>query len=322
MSSATATVVTEFEVEVEVREVREVADDVVELRMTVPDGRALPDWTPGAHVDLILGDDLVRQYSLCSSPGDPGEYRVAVLLAPNSRGGSTRVHELVAGATLRIRGPRNHFPLVAAPRYVFVAGGIGITPMLPMIEEVDAAGADWHLFYGGRSRASMAYLDALEPYGARVTVVPQDEVGMLDLDGILGTPHAQTLVYCCGPEPLLAAVEERCGGWPPGALHLERFAAKVVERDGEDTPFELVLQASGVTTTVAADRSVFEVMREAGVSVLGSCLEGVCGTCETDVVEGDVDHRDSVLDEEERASNETMMVCVSRCHGPRLVLDA
>lgn len=322
MSTASPTVVSEFEADVEVRKIRQVADEVVELTLTVPDGRPLPDWTPGAHVDLILGDDLVRQYSLCSSPRDPSEYRVSVLRAPDSRGGSIRVHELADGATLRIRGPRNHFPLVTAPRYIFVAGGIGVTPILPMIEEAEAAGADWHLYYGGRTRSSMAYLDDLETHGDRVTVVPQDEAGMLDLAGILGTPSPQTLVYCCGPEPLLAAVEERCSGWPQGTLHLERFAAKAVERDEADEPFELVLQASGVTTTVPADKTVFEVMREEGVSVLGSCLEGICGTCETDVIEGEVDHRDSVLDEEEQASNETMMVCVSRCHGKRLVLDA
>jgi ferredoxin-NADP reductase len=269
----------------------------------------------------MLDEDTVRQYSLCSSPGDPRSYRVAVLRTPDSRGGSKRVHEMGEGATVRIRGPRNHFPLVSAPHYVFVAGGIGITPMLPMLEEAEAAGADWRLYYGGRSRRSMAYLPELEQYGDRVVLVPQDELGILDVPGILGSPRPQTLVYCCGPEPLLAAVEAQCATWPRGALHVERFAAKSVDAEA-NTSFELVLQRSGLRLTVPADKSVMEVMRGAGVSVLASCMEGTCGTCETDVVEGDVEHRDSVLDEEEQESNEVMMVCVSRCSGPRLVLDA
>ncbi len=316
------TVVSEYEADVVVSRLAQPADGVVEVTLSHPDGRPLPPWTPGAHVDLILGGGLVRQYSLCSTPGDPTSYRVAVLLTPDSRGGSTQVHALTEGQTIRIRGPRNNFPLVTSRRYLFVAGGIGITPMLPMIEEADAGGADWRLVYGGRSRASMAYLDHLEQYGNRVTVVPQDEAGLIDVAGLLATPDPGTLIYCCGPEPLLAVVEERAGTWPPGSLHLERFAAKEIEHDGDDSAFEIVLQRSGVTLTVPADTTVFDTMRGAGVSVLGSCLEGICGTCETGVLEGEVDHRDSVLDADEQEANDCMMVCVSRARGARLVLDA
>jgi ferredoxin-NADP reductase len=179
------TVVTELETDVTVRSVRHPADDVVELTLAAPDGRPLPPWTPGAHVDLLLGSDLIRQYSLCSSPSESSEYRVAVLRTPDSRGGSVAVHALTADTTIRIRGPRNNFPLLSSERYVFIAGGIGITPLLPMIEEAVAGGADWHLWYGGRTRASMAYLPELEAFGDRVTVVPQDEQGMLDLGAIL-----------------------------------------------------------------------------------------------------------------------------------------
>jgi ferredoxin-NADP reductase len=322
MTSSTPTVVNEYEADLVLKAVTRPAEDVVELTLAHPGGHPLPGWTPGAHVDVVLDGETARQYSLCGSPADPSTYRVAVLLAPDTRGGSKRVHELATGATVRIRGPRNHFPLVAAPRYLFVAGGIGITPLLPMIEEADAAGADWQLHYGGRTRSSMAYLDRLEQYGDRVTVVPQDEAGLLDLATILGTPDPRTLVYSCGPEPLLQAVEERCSTWPPGALHLERFSPKVVEREGTDTAFELVLQRSGITTTVPEDKSVLQAMRDSGVSVLASCMEGTCGTCETEVVEGEIDHRDSVLDPDEQESGEVMMVCVSRCRGARLVLDA
>jgi ferredoxin-NADP reductase len=319
----TQPIVREFEADLTVVSAVEAAADVVTLTLAAEDGSALPPWTPGAHIDLVLGDDLVRQYSLCGSPADSDRWRIGVLRAPDSRGGSKAVHaELQAGTKVRVRGPRNHFPLVASPRYLFLAGGIGITPMLPMIAEAEASGADWRLVYGGRSRSSMAFLDELAAYGDRVTLLPQDEAGMPDLDALLGTPAADTLVYTCGPTGLLDAVEERCtAAWPAGSLHLERFAAKAPADAGDDTSFELVLQRSGLTLSVPADKSVFEVCREAGVSVVGSCLEGVCGTCETEVVDGDVDHRDSILNDEEKESNEFMMICVSRCRSGRLTLD-
>jgi ferredoxin-NADP reductase len=319
----TQTIVREHEADLVVREAQIVADGVMVLTLADPNGGELPPWTPGAHIDFVFGDELVRQYSLCSSPSKPDVWRVGVLRAADSRGGSERVHgALTSGAIVRVRGPRNHFPLVASSRYLFIAGGIGITPLLPMIAEADASGADWRLLYGGRERASMAFLGELAQYGDRVKIVPQDEEGMLDLESVLGTPQPNTLVYCCGPEGLLGAVEKFCEKWPSGSLHLERFSAKPQDPAAEaDAAFELVLQRSGLTLEVPPDKSVLTVIREAGVSVLASCLEGVCGTCETEVIEGDVDHRDSVLNEEEQASNEYMMVCVSRCRSPRLVLD-
>lgn len=319
----TQPIVREFEADLKVVAAVEAATDVVRLTLAAEDGTALPPWTPGAHIDLVLGEDLVRQYSLCGSPADTGHYQVGVLRTPDSRGGSKAVHaELREGVTVRVRGPRNHFPMVASARYLFIAGGIGITPMLPMIEEAEASGADWRLVYGGRSRSSMAFLDELAAYGDKVTLLPQDEAGLPDLDALLGVAAPDTLVYTCGPTGLLDAVEERCAAsWPAGSLHLERFSAKAPSGDGDDAAFELVLQRSGLTLEVPADRSIFEVCRAAGVSVVGSCLEGVCGTCETEVVEGDVDHRDSILNEEEKESNEFMMICVSRCRGDRLTLD-
>jgi len=302
----------EFEADLVVRDVAPVAEGVVALSLA---GVGLPAWTPGSHIDLVLGDGLVRQYSLCGRTGDPDRWRIAVLETPDSRGGSRAVHRLTAGRTVRVRGPRNHFPIVASRRYLFLAGGIGITPLLPMIHEVSAAGADWELHYGGRTLTSMAFTDELP--GDRVHLVPEDTHGRLDLEAILGTPRPDTLVYACGPEGMLAAVERRCAAWPAGSLHLERFTADV-DRTGE--PFEVVLERSGRTLVVEPDTSIFETVRAAGVSVLGSCLEGICGTCETEVLDGEVDHRDSVLDDDERASNEVMMICVSRCLGPRLTL--
>jgi ferredoxin-NADP reductase len=319
--TATETVVREFEAELVVQTVEQIAEGVVALTLADPTGGDLPRWTPGAHVDLVLDEQLVRQYSLCGTPAETGVWRVAVLLAQDSRGGSARVHRLEPGSRVRVRGPRNHFPLSPADSYLFIAGGIGITPLLPMIHELDAAGGDWELHYGGRRRASMAFADDLKQFGERVHLTPEDERGLLDLDALLGTPQPGTVVYACGPEGLLAAVESRCAGWPTGSLHLERFAARADATTSDTQPFDVVLQRSGRTVHVPADKSIFEVVRAAGVSVLGSCLEGVCGTCETEVLDGDVDHRDSVLDEDERASNEVMMICVSRCRSGRLTLD-
>jgi cytochrome P450/ferredoxin-NADP reductase len=320
----TRTRVREHEGDLLVESAAAVAEDVVALTLVDPDGDTLPPWTPGAHVDLLLPDGMVRQYSLCGRPSDSRTIRVGVLRAPDSRGGSVYVHEqLTQGATVRVRGPRNHFPLLASPRYIFIGGGIGITPLLPMLAEAEASGADWHLYYGGRSLASMGFLEELEPYGDKVTLVPQDREGILDLAAILAEPRDDTRVYCCGPEGLLAAVEGRCAdGWPIEALHLERFAAKDVKvPEGGERSFDLVLARSGLSLTVPPDRSVFEVIQDAGISVLGSCLEGICGTCEQVVLDGDIDHRDSVLSASEQAANDAMMVCVSRCRTDRLTLD-
>jgi ferredoxin-NADP reductase len=326
--TSTTTIVREFEADLVVTEVEIVAEDVVALTLADPAGAALPAWTPGAHIDLVVDENHTRQYSLCGLPSQAGQWRVAVLKAPDSRGGSVLVHDtLQAGATVRVRGPRNHFPLVASRRYLFIAGGIGITPLLPMIAEVAASGIDWQLVYGGRTRSSMAFAEELADYGDRVTIVAQDEAGMPDLDAILADPQPGTLVYCCGPEGLLSAVEKACAHWPAGSLHLERFAAKVgsagagSEQTDDEPSFEVVLQRSGLTLTVPPGRSIFDVVRDAGVSVLGSCLEGICGTCETEVLDGEVEHRDSVLTAEEQESNEFMMICVSRCRSARLTLD-
>jgi ferredoxin-NADP reductase len=299
------------------------AEGVVVLDLRSPDGTELPAWAAGAHLDLRLPGGLTRQYSLCGDAADRSVWRIAVLREPESRGGSAHVHDaLVEGADVEVRGPRNHFPLVPAPGYVFIAGGIGITPILPMIDAADAAGADWELHYGGRSRRSMAFLESLEEAtGQRVTLHPQDEVGLIDLESLLGTPRPDTLVYCCGPEPLLVAVEQRCAGWPVGSLHLERFAPKDVGEPVLADAFEVELSLSGLSLTVPPEKSVLQVVEEAGIGVLSSCTEGTCGTCETTVLSGEVDHRDSLLTPAEQAANDTMFICVSRAACPRLVLE-
>ncbi|NIJ11903.1 ferredoxin-NADP reductase [Saccharomonospora amisosensis] len=298
-----------------------VADGVVLLDLRPRGCLSLPQWQPGAHIDLVLGNGLVRQYSLCGDPADRSRYLLAVLREPRGRGGSRHVHDrLAAGDMVEVGGPRNHFPLVAAERYLFLAGGIGITPLLPMVAAADARGAAWRLVYGGRTRAAMAFhADLANRFPGRVVVCPQDETGLLDLEAELSTPRPGTVVYCCGPEPMLAAVERACAGWPPGALHVERFAPK--PHGGTAEAFEVELAGSGRVLSVPADRTVLQVLEAAGVLVLSSCEEGTCGTCETGVLEGVPDHRDSVLTDAERAEGRSLMVCVSRSRTPRLVLD-
>lgn len=314
----------ELELDTVVERREALADGVVGLTLRRPDGALMPRWEAGAHIDLVLGNGLVRQYSLCGSPPDLEALQVAVLREPASRGGSSYVHdELTEGADVRIRGPRNSFALVDSPRYLFIAGGIGITPIVPMLEAATTHGAQWRLVYGGRTRGSMAFrMELAQRYGDdRVTVCPQDEVGLLDLAGLLGEPVPDTAIYCCGPEPLLAAVEAASVHWRSGTLHVERFAPRPDADAGERTAFEVELAQTGQTVTVGPDQSILDAVEAAGVFVPSSCQEGTCGTCETAVLEGIPDHRDCVLSDEERELNDTMMICVSRCHGPRLVLD-
>jgi ferredoxin-NADP reductase len=304
-----------------VRTMRVEADGVLSVELVSPTGAGLTSWEPGAHLDVRLGD-LSRQYSLCGSPADRHSYRLAVLHEPAGRGGSAYVHgTLRPGDLVEVSGPRNHFHLEPSPSYLFVAGGIGITPVLPMVARAESEGATWTLLYGGRTAESMAYTAELAAYGDRVTVQPQDTQGLLDLDSLLATPRADTLVYCCGPEPLLAAVEQRMAGWPEGALHVERFSAPVVERDPADEhAVEVVLAESGRTVMVDPETSILQALLDDGVDILHDCQDGICGTCETKVIEGEVDHRDYVLSEREKAAGDCMMICVSRACGKRLVL--
>nr|WP_119612458.1 PDR/VanB family oxidoreductase [Streptomyces acidiscabies] len=284
-----------------------VAEGVVQLRL---EGDELPRWEPGAHLDLVLPSGLVRQYSLCGDPGDTSSYTVAARLVEGGRGGSREVHEeLREGVEVEVRGPRNRFPLVAgAPAYVFVAGGIGITPILPMLRALPE-GVEWRLLYCGRSRASMPFLEEVEKFGAdRVTVVE----GRGELDAFLGELAEGTAVYCCGPEGLAAAVEERVPG-----VRLERFGAAGALVG--DAAFEVELRRSERVLTVAADSSVLAAVREELPDTLYSCEQGFCGTCRQRVLEGEVDHRDELLTDQER--DESMLICVSRARGGRLVLD-
>jgi ferredoxin-NADP reductase len=296
-----------------------VADGVVQLRL---EGAGLPRWEPGAHLDLVLPSGLVRQYSLCGDPEDTGVYTVATRLVEDGRGGSREVHEqLQEGLEIEVRGPRNRFPLTEAPGYVFVVGGIGITPVLPMLRSLSASGAEWRLLYGGRSRGSMPFLDEIEWLGAdadRVTVVAQDEAGHPDVAAALNGLAPGTAVYCCGPGALMDAVAAALPAGHP--LYLERFSAAPGDTAGPGSgAFEVELRRSGRTVPVAAGQSVLAAVRAELPHVAYSCEQGFCGTCQQRVLEGQIDHRDDLLTADER--DDSMLICVSRCRGGRLVLD-
>ncbi|MEV5450342.1 2Fe-2S iron-sulfur cluster-binding protein [Streptomyces sp. NPDC052535] len=311
-----------------IQELRHAADDVVSVHLAAPGGGRLPAWEPGAHIDLVLPSGTIRQYSLCGDPADRDTYRVGVLNVPDGRGGSAEVHRLRPGQTLTVRGPRNRFPLVLADHYLFIAGGIGITPLLPMIRRVEAAGLAWRLLYGGRSRATMAFTDDLLALGGdRVQLVPEDTDGLPDLAAALSDAPPGAAVYCCGPEPLIAALEQTMAAdFPHLHLHVERFAPANTGPAAPDGPtsanrFEVELARSRTVLPVPADRSLLDVIREAVPDAAASCEEGFCGTCKVTVLHGTPDHRDEVLGPGERGRTDVIYPCVSRARSPRLVLD-
>ena len=299
------------------------ADGVSVLELRQSDGTDLPAWQPGAHIDLALPGEMTRQYSLCGDPANPSSWRIAVLLEDEGRGGSRYVHEeITTGSLVTTRGPRNHFSLAPSHRYVFIAGGIGITPLLPMIAQAEALGAEWALHYVGRSRASMAFLSQLtDLYGERVRAYPRNEVERPDLSALLAEVTPNTLVYCCGPAALIDGVTAAASHWPSESVHTERFEAQDLGDAVSNTSFEVHLSLSGKTIQVSPTESILDAARDAGLRVLSSCGEGTCGTCETVIVEGTADHRDSILTAAEQAANDTMMICVSRASCPRLVLE-
>lgn len=310
---------------VTVAEIVDAAEGIRALKLTRPGGEAMPAWQPGAHIDVHVTDEIIRQYSLCGSPADAQSWRIGILREPQSRGGSEAIHDvLTEGQTIWVSEPKNNFNFAPATKYLFIAGGIGITPLLPMIKACHDSGADWRLVYGGRSRSSMAFTDELAALGDRVTFWPQDENGHIDLAALLDSPDAETEVYCCGPGPLLAAVEGKFDDIDAGLackLHVEHFKPKEQPKGIVNLPFTVICDYSDVEVEVGAEETILEAVQRAGIRIPSSCREGTCGTCETVVLEGIPDHRDSFLTKEEQASNEVMTPCCSRSKTPVLVLD-
>ncbi|QLY28751.1 PDR/VanB family oxidoreductase [Nocardia huaxiensis] len=302
---------TGFDLDMRVEDLAPLAEDVVGVSLRAATGGVLPSWRPGSHLDVFLPSGRQRQYSLCGDPADRLRYRIAVRLIREGDGGSREVHEsLRAGDRLRIRGPRNAFAFVEAPSYLFLAGGIGITPILPMVR---AAGARGRLVYLGRSRATMPFLDELPDADVR----PDDEFGVPDVAELLGSAKPGAAVYVCGPPPMLEAAQ-RClfALNPTGSLHTERFSAPPVT-DGR--AFEITLARTGGTVRVAADESALTALRRRLPDIAYSCRQGFCGTCKAGVLAGQVDHRDRLLPESERAHH--MLTCVSRAADDGIVLD-
>ncbi|MDU9393875.1 PDR/VanB family oxidoreductase [Pseudomonas sp. zfem002] len=294
---------------------------VVELRD--PAGAPLPAFTAGAHIELHLPDGLVRQYSLCNDARERERYQVGVGLAPDSRGGSRYIHQqLQVGDELTVSVPRNNFPLHSeAAHYVFFAGGIGITPILAMIHWCEANQKPWRLFYLVRSRERAAFREALAAYGNKVLLHADEEAGgFFDIAGAIAALPADSHLYTCGPTPLMLAVEAAASRFPADQVHFEWFTPKAVEA-GTNRPFTLRLAKSDRCLEVPADQSILEVLERNGIRVEHSCREGTCASCETRVLAGIPEHRDSVLSAAEQARNDTIIVCVSRALSETLELD-
>jgi ferredoxin-NADP reductase len=297
------------------------ADGVLSLELASPDGSPLPPFEPGSHVDLHLPSGTMRQYSLCSDPADRSRYRVAIRAVSGGLSSQFVHRKLRPGEMLAVSQPRNNFPLAEAKNYIFVAGGIGITPLMPMMREASARKRSWTLLYCNRSDDAAPFLNEIRALGGEVALHSSASGTRLDVMQKLSTVQLDTAVYCCGPEGLMLAVEEATSGWPEGTVHFEWFAPRSRPADESSGSFEAVCQASGITVTVPPDKSLLDALNDAGIPVPCSCQQGICGTCEVHVLGGEVDHRDSILSQTERAANETMMTCVSRARSPRLVLD-
>jgi ferredoxin-NADP reductase len=299
--------------------------DVLALNLAAADGKPLPEWFPGAHIDLRLPSGRVRHYSLCGDPDNRNLYRIAVRRIATGGGGSIEVHDrLRVGATVSTGGPRNGFPL-AIPGYGspiqrlrFIAGGIGITPILPMLARAEALGATWSMVYVGRTADSMPFLDEVTVYGDRVVVRTDDVDGIHTAGDLLGDCPDGTAVYACGPAPMLTTVRTVLEGRDKVALHFERFAPPPVV-DGEE--FSVSIASTGMTVQVGAHETLLSALQRAAVEVPYSCQQGFCGLCRITVLDGAVDHRDTLLTDRERG-DAVMLLCSSRAkERARLTLD-
>ena len=304
------------------------AEDICSFALQAVDGRALPAFSAGSHIDVHVPGGLVRQYSLCNDPSETHRYLIAVLRDAASRGGSVAMHDRVqVGDRLTISAPKNHFALAhGAARHLLLAGGIGVTPVLCLAERLAVTGADFAMHYCTRSRARTAFFDriARSAYAGRVQFHfdDGDAAQQLDLEALLRTPQPGTHLYVCGPKGFMDAVLGRARerGWAQAQLHVEFFAADVAPHDG-DGAFQVRLASSGRVVTVPGDRSVVQALADAGVVVPTSCEQGVCGTCLTRVLDGVPDHRDLYLTPEEQAAGDQFTPCCSRAKTPLLVLD-
>lgn len=307
--------------------IRYEARDILSFVLAPLDDREFPRVDPGSHVDVHPTGALMRSYSLSNGDGDVGLYRLTVQNDPKSRGGSVFMHQnLRAGQELEISAPRNNFKLAEdSPFTVFIAGGIGITPFMPMMARLNSLGRKWRLHYCVRTRDRAAFIKEIE----RLVAVGCGEVQFtfdgepggtpLDLEQVIATLPADAHVYCCGPLGMLQAYQRAAAQLPPERVHFEYFNTDV--KPASEGGFTVVLQKSGRDIFVKSGETILKAVRDAGVDVQSSCEEGVCGACETAVISGQPDHRDMILSEREKAASKTMMICCSGCKSDRLVLD-
>jgi len=316
--------------ELEVRVVRKQleAQDICSFELVQTNGKPLPAFSAGSHIDVHLPNGLTRQYSLCNDPRESHRYLIGVLRDAASRGGSQAMHEAIAeGSTLRISAPKNHFALAhEATRSVLLAGGIGITPILCMAERLALANAPFELHYCTRSRERTAFAGRIEQSAfaaqAQFHFDDGDAAQKLDLQGVVGSVQPGVHLYVCGPKGFMDAVlgAARAAGWPEAQLHYEFFSAEVARSDA-DGAFDVKLASSGRVIRVEKEQTVVQALAAAGVEVATSCEQGVCGTCLTRVLEGRPDHKDLYLTPEEQAANDQFTPCCSRACSPLLVLD-
>ena len=309
--------------DVRIQAMRVEADGVLSVEFRRPDGSDLPEWAPGAHVTVHLPSGRTRQYSLNSRPDDRSHYRVGVLKVPGGQGGSAEMHELRVGASVQISPPLNAFPLADDAEALLIAGGIGITPILAMTRALRDRGTPFRLVYAGREESSMAFLDEVRSLAPEAVVVTEREHGRPDLEALLAA-HPGVPVYACGPGGMLdalTAIGDRLGA----DVRLERFAPEVAVAAPGDLlappEFSVRLARAGRVVGVHGGESILTAVRAAGIDVDSSCEMGVCGTCETRVLAGRIDHRDLLLSPAERERGDTMMVCVSRSLDGDLDLD-
>ncbi len=290
-------------------------------------GGNLTPFAAGSHIDLHLSNGMVRSYSLVNDQSEQNRYVVAVNKDPASRGGSSFIHEtLRAGDVVSISQPKNNFVLEEnASHSVLIAGGIGVTPLLSMIRRLDALQRSWELYYATRTRAAAAFLDELNAFGsgalAKLHLHFDQELSgrMLDLFAIVECAPADAHFYCCGPVAMLDAFEAATAQRPSDRVHVEYFQAR--EPSAVEGGFEVTLARSNRTIAVEAGKTILDALLDAGISATYACAEGVCGTCETRVLEGIPDHRDQFLSKEEQAANKTIMICCSGAKSRTLVLD-
>lgn len=303
------------------------AEDILSFELVDPAGRDLPWFTAGAHIDVHIGDGMVRQFSLCNDPSERHRYVIAVLKEPDGRGGSRALHDTVRpGGLLSVSEPRNYFPLAEdAAHHLLLAGGIGVTPMMAMVEALEAKGADYFLHYCARAPENTAFLDRLRPLVDAGRVALHHDGGDprrgLDIDATLKNPEPGTHLYYCGPPGFMSAAASAVVHWPEGTVHFEYFTAPEdgAAGDRENTPFQVKIASTGDVFGVPADKTIVEVLREAGLPIDTSCEDGYCGTCLTRYLEGEPEHRDMVLDDEDRA--EFVLICCARAKTSLLVLD-